>query len=179
MKLTPLRGVRASATAAHATSGYPPRRATRLLDRLPRLVASGAAACALALLSCTASEGDGFQCGTPLPGEENTIRQCDVVHQACICATNSCAETVAATECDTGFRYVDGPFARSDVRGKCVTAPPGDWLVKAGAGNVACRNEADGGGGGASSTSSSTSSASSSSSSGTGTSSSSGGGTSP
>lgn len=180
MKLSPSRGVGASSAAVRATPGHPPRRTAHLIDWLHRLVALGSLACALSLLSCTPSEGDGFQCGTPLPGDENTIRQCDAPHQACICATNSCAKSVASKECETGFRYVDSPFANSKLRGKCVDTPPGDWLVKAGEGNVACRNEADGGtdggAGGASSSTSSASASSASSSSGAGTSSGSGGG---
>jgi hypothetical protein len=93
---------------------------------------------------------EGFECGRQVPGT-NTIRRCDGANEVCVCATNSCAVRVGILptsrngdgggppisvegggagdnwgEClgpgETGYRYVDAPFARDDLKNNCVKA---------------------------------------------------------
>ncbi|HVY26197.1 MAG TPA: hypothetical protein VHB79_06575 [Polyangiaceae bacterium] len=104
-----------------------------------------------ALISVQGCEQEeGFQCGRQVPGT-NTIRRCDGANEVCVCATNSCAVRVGILptsrdgdaggppisveggggfdnwgEClgpgETGYRYVDAPFARDGLAGNCVKA---------------------------------------------------------
>jgi len=110
--------------------------------------------------------GDGFRCGEPVPGTDNTFRQCDGTEQVCVCATNSCAERVETTKCASGLRYLEPPFARENIGVSapgagllaphdCVSTLHTKWILAEGAGNVACGPSpdagayaSDGGGGG-------------------------------
>jgi hypothetical protein len=99
-------------------------------------------ACALLLapvLSMPGCQGEGFECGRPVDGTSD-VRRCDRSLEICVCATNSCARRVGpaadeanagagtdgspdpAVECESGFRYVEAPFARRAIAGQCV--PP-------------------------------------------------------
>jgi hypothetical protein len=77
----------------------------------------------------------GFECGREVPGKPGTFRRCDRENEVCVCHTNSCAKRVsqgtfsdnaslegeaAQPTCPSGWQYVEAPFARSDVAGKCV-----------------------------------------------------------
>ncbi len=125
----------------------------------------------IATVPLACEQGDGFQCGTLLPGSKDSYRQCDGPHEVCVCATNSCARRDASCE-DTGLRYLDNVFAHKALRDVCVDASDGDKakgavILAEGAGNVSCVNpdagpQDSGGGGGGGSQSSSNSSNSSS-----------------
>jgi hypothetical protein len=91
----------------------------------------------------------GFECGRLVPGT-TTVRACDRALEVCVCSTNSCAtkvgllpqdrggdaggpslaagggEAVQYGDClapgEAGYRYVEAPYARDDLAGKCVRA---------------------------------------------------------
>jgi hypothetical protein len=62
----------------------------------------------------------GFECGNALDSDPDAIRRCGAGHQACICATNSCAREDSS--CASGLRYVDAPFAKlcADDTDDCI-----------------------------------------------------------
>lgn len=77
----------------------------------------------------------GFECGREVPGKVGTFRRCDRENEVCVCHTNSCAKRVsqgavsdnasregeaAQPTCPSGWLYVESPFARSNLAGKCV-----------------------------------------------------------
>lgn len=99
------------------------------------LVSSGLFAFWALISSCA---DNGFECGREVPGKPGTFRRCDRADEICVCHTNSCARSVAAApegdagtsfapdlpppdRCPSGWRYVESPFARSDLAGSCVT----------------------------------------------------------
>lgn len=113
---------------------------TSALARRPRTLFAAALLFA-PLLSMPGCQGEGFECGRPVDGTSD-VRRCDRSLEICVCATNSCARRVGpaasddgdagadadssqadAVECESGFRYVEAPFARRAIAGQCV--PPG------------------------------------------------------
>ncbi len=100
--------------------------------------ASGVASLlALAVMGVDGCQGDGFDCGRPV-GDSDVVRRCDRSLEICVCATNSCAKRVSTPPesdggvdagtgsggCESGYAYVETPFAKREIAGKCV--PPSD-----------------------------------------------------
>jgi hypothetical protein len=99
----------------------------------------------LVVVSFGGCQDEGFECGRVIDGT-STVRRCDRALEICVCSTGSCAKKVgpAAKEvreadggsggapdanasaeptegCETGYRYVDAPFARAHLAGECVS----------------------------------------------------------
>lgn len=92
----------------------------------------------IAVIAATTVVGckqDSFECGTPSSSDPDEITRCDRALEICVCATRSCAKKEApgpdpepdagkldggSGECDSGFRYVDEPFANETWAGECV-----------------------------------------------------------
>jgi len=72
---------------------------------------------------------NGFQCGTPLSSDPDIVRTCDRPREVCVCETSSCATRVNTSDCASGLRYTDEPFARSDLAGTCATLAQPAWIV--------------------------------------------------
>jgi hypothetical protein len=118
------------------------------LASLLRLAFLAAGPAFVSLQGC-GQEG-GFDCGREVPGT-STVRRCDGADEVCVCATNSCARRVGILPTardgdgggaplsvdgggagdnwggcldpgETGYRYVDAPFARDGLAGNCVKA---------------------------------------------------------
>lgn len=87
----------------------------------------------LPLLGCPTS---GFECGVSL--DDDTVARCTVGSQVCICDTRSCAERVPASQCASGYRYVERPFADEDVAERCVPSESQGWIVTQEAENPYC-----------------------------------------
>jgi hypothetical protein len=73
-----------------------------------------------ALLAACSAQHDDFFCGTRVGGDPTIVVTCSRVDEVCVCATHSCAMPVDKTECPSELRYVEEPYARSDVDGECV-----------------------------------------------------------
>lgn len=95
---------------------------------------------------CVASEG--FRCGEAPPGSERG-RVCDSPEEICVCANRSCAtrdfQRGDGGTCDSGYRYLSGPFARYDQRGDCVDVADLQWVVRHGHTPYLCSATIDGG----------------------------------
>jgi hypothetical protein len=71
------------------------------------------------VIGCETSPGR-FACGTKLE-DLAEVAVCDRDKEVCICASNSCARRLDVDiSCDSGYRYVEAPFARRDLADTCV-----------------------------------------------------------
>jgi hypothetical protein len=95
-----------------------------------------------ALAACRPS--DGFECGEAF-GDEGAFRECTRSREVCICATNSCARREHGGDCTSGYRYVDTPFARKDVAGRCVEQEFLGWRIEQTDAVKGCEAVRDGG----------------------------------
>lgn len=96
---------------------------------------------AIAMGGGACSSKGGYACGEGTPNNGNEVRRCDGTDEACICATQSCARKTYAMEkvgnatgggcpdgrepndgkvCDSGYRYLNAPFADETWAGCCV-----------------------------------------------------------
>lgn len=87
-------------------------------------------ALAAAALSLNCRQEDGFFCGVGLEEAPESIRQCDRPHEVCVCASNSCAQRVATSDCESGLRYVESPYVREGLAHQCVDPAEREWLVE-------------------------------------------------
>ncbi|HET9934204.1 MAG TPA: hypothetical protein VFQ35_26060, partial [Polyangiaceae bacterium] len=74
----------------------------------------------------------GFACGTQLRKDSTIIQTCTRNLEICVCATTSCAKpdlgleddsagaAHASSKCESGYRYVEAPFADPGWAGRCV-----------------------------------------------------------
>jgi hypothetical protein len=91
----------------------------------------------IAATTAVGCKQDSFECGTPSSSDPDVITRCDRALEICVCATRSCAKKeplppdsepdagdmdggAGPSPCDSGFRYVDVPFANGTWAGECV-----------------------------------------------------------
>ena len=97
---------------------------------MPRRMTFLRVALAAASLSLSCRQEDGFFCGVGLEEAPESFRQCDRPHEVCVCATNSCAKRVATSDCESGLRYVEAPYARNALAEHCVEPADQGWFVE-------------------------------------------------
>lgn len=116
------------------------------LRRGATAVPAGLLAAIIFSAGCVASEG--FRCGEPPPGGSRG-RACASPEEVCICASRSCAtrdfQRGDAGACESGYRYLSGPFARHELRGDCVDPRDLAWIVPHGHEPYLCAATIDGG----------------------------------
>lgn len=65
--------------------------------------------------SCSDYEIKPWRCGVGLRSDENVPQSCTEPGQVCVCETNDCAETTSKSVCESGYRYVEPPYADPPV----------------------------------------------------------------
>ena len=87
---------------------------------------------ALELGACV--QRDDFLCGTRSLTDDNKVRVCDRAGEICVCTTSSCAHVNAS--CESGYAYVDEPFALHAYADKCVDSQALATAQRAGTANA-------------------------------------------
>ena len=78
-------------------------------------------------VACTANTG--FQCGVRHNDNPQAVQICNKAQQVCVCQVNGCATQVPVSDCPSGLRFAEAPFAPAKLATTCVDPAIAVWTV--------------------------------------------------